>query len=104
MEIGVYTFAETPLDPATGRQLGAGERIRDLLEEIELADQVGLDVFGVGEHHRPDYAVSSPAVVLAAAAARTRHIRLTSAVSVLMLALTVALSWYYVRSLMKEES
>ncbi|HSG07171.1 MAG TPA: LLM class flavin-dependent oxidoreductase [Longimicrobiales bacterium] len=83
MEIGVYTFAETPLDPATGRQLGAGERIRDLLEEIELADQVGLDVFGVGEHHRPDYAVSSPAVVLAAAAARTRHIRLTSAVSVL---------------------
>jgi probable LLM family oxidoreductase len=83
MEVGVYTFAETPLDPATGRQLGARERIRDLLEEIELADRVGLDVFGVGEHHRPDYAVSSPAVVLAAAAARTRRIRLTSAVSVL---------------------
>ncbi|HUF13906.1 MAG TPA: LLM class flavin-dependent oxidoreductase [Longimicrobiales bacterium] len=83
MQIGIYTFAETPIDPATGRQLGARERLRDLLEEIELADQVGLDVFGVGEHHRPDYAVSSPAVVLAAAAARTTRIRLTSAVSVL---------------------
>jgi probable LLM family oxidoreductase len=83
MEIGVYTFAETALDPGTGRQLGAGERLRNLLEEIELADQVGLDVFGVGEHHRPDYAVSAPAVVLGAAAARTRRIRLTSAVSVL---------------------
>lgn len=83
MEIGVYTFAETALDPTTGRQLGAGERLRGLLEEIELADRVGLDVFGVGEHHRPDYAVSAPAVVLAAAAARTRRIRLTSAVSVL---------------------
>lgn len=83
MEIGLYSFAETPLDPATGQQQGAGQRIRDLLEEIELADQVGLDVFGVGEHHRPDYAVSSPAVILAAAASRTRRIRLTSAVSVL---------------------
>jgi probable LLM family oxidoreductase len=83
MEIGVFTFAETPLDPRTGRQLGAPERIRDLLEEIRLADEVGLDVFGVGEHHRPDYAVSSPAIVLAAAAAVTKRIRLTSAVSVL---------------------
>lgn len=83
MEIGVYTFAETPLDPRTGEQTGARERLAHLLEEIELADRVGLDVFGVGEHHRPDYAVSAPAVVLAAAAARTRRIRLTSAVSVL---------------------
>ena len=83
MEIGVYTFAETALDAASGRQMGAGERLRDLLEEIELADQVGLDVFGVGEQHRPDFAVSAPAVVLAAAAARTKRIRLTSAVSVL---------------------
>jgi len=83
MEIGIYSFAETGLDPETGRQLRAGERVRHLIEEIELADQVGLDVFGVGEHHRPDYAVSSPVVVLAAAAARTRKIRLTSAVSVL---------------------
>ena len=83
MEIGIYTFAETPVDPLTGRQLHAGERLRDLLEEIELADRLGLDVFGVGEHHRADYAVSAPAVVLAAAAARTTRIRLTSAVSVL---------------------
>jgi probable LLM family oxidoreductase len=83
MEIGIYSFAETALDASTGRQLGAGRRLRDLLEEVELADQVGLDVFGVGEHHRPDYAVSAPAVFLAAAAARTERIRLTSAVSVL---------------------
>lgn len=82
MEIGIYTFAETPLD-ADGRQVGAGQRLAHLLEEIQLADEVGLDVFGVGEHHRPDYAVSAPAVVLAAAAARTKRIRLTSAVSVL---------------------
>jgi probable LLM family oxidoreductase len=83
MEIGIYTFAETTPDPATGRTVAGAERLRDLLEEIELADQVGLDVFGVGEHHRPDYAASAPAVVLAAAAARTRRIRLTSAVTVL---------------------
>ena len=83
MEIGVYTFAEVTPDPRTGRTVTPEERLRDLLEEIELADQVGLDVFGVGEHHRPDFAVSSPAVVLAAAAARTESIRLTSAVSVL---------------------
>jgi len=83
MELGVYTFAETALDPAAGRGAAGAQRLRDLLEEIELADQVGLDVFGVGEHHRPDYVVSAPAVVLAAAAARTRTIRLTSAVTVL---------------------
>ncbi len=83
MEIGIYSFAEVGLDPATGGQAGADERLRHLLEEIELADKVGLDIFGVGEHHRADYAVSSPAVVLAAAAARTRWIHLTSAVSVL---------------------
>ena len=83
MEIGLYTFAETALDPRTGTMLGAEHRLRDLLEEIELADQVGLDIFGVGEHHRPDFAVSAPAVVLAAAAARTKRIRLTSAVTVL---------------------
>jgi probable LLM family oxidoreductase len=82
-ELGLYTFAELTPDPETGRVVGSAERLRDLLEEIELADQVGLDVFGVGEHHRPDFAVSTPAVVLAAAAERTRRIRLTSAVSVL---------------------
>src|SRR4051812_4832220 len=78
MELGVYTFAELTSD-----EVSPEERLRDLLEEIELADEVGLDVFGVGEHHRPDFAVSSPAVVLAAAAARTKTIRLSSAVSVL---------------------
>ncbi|MEN8373979.1 MAG: LLM class flavin-dependent oxidoreductase [Gemmatimonadota bacterium] len=83
MELGIYTFAETRIDPGTGRQMGAEQRLRDLMEEIELADRVGLDVFGVGEHHRPDFAVSTPAIVLAAAAARTERIRLTSAVSVL---------------------
>ena len=83
MDIGIYSFGETGFDPATGRQLDPGERIRNLIEEIELADEVGLDVFGVGEHHRADYAISAPAIVLAAAAVRTRSIRLTSAVSVL---------------------
>jgi probable LLM family oxidoreductase len=83
MEIGIYSFAETRPDPATGGQTGAAQRLRELIEEIELADQVGLDVFGIGEHHRPDYVSSAPAVILAAAAARTRGIRLTSAVSVL---------------------
>jgi len=78
VELGIYTFAEVTSDEVSPQQ-----RLRDLLEEIELADQVGLDVFGVGEHHRPDFAVSSPAVVLAAAAEHTQTIRLTSAVSVL---------------------
>src|SRR5687767_15888649 len=83
MEIGIYTFAETAHDAGAGWAARAGQRLRDLMEEIELADQVGLDVFGVGEHHRPDYAVSAPAVVLSAIAARTSRIRLTSAVTVL---------------------
>src|ERR1700758_4257065 len=82
MELGIYTFGELSAD-ATGRTVSPQQRLRDLLEEIELADQVGLDVFGVGEHHRPDFAVSAPAVVLAAAAARTERIRLTPAVTVL---------------------
>ncbi|HSK14544.1 MAG TPA: LLM class flavin-dependent oxidoreductase [Gaiellaceae bacterium] len=83
MEIGVYTFAEVRPDPESGRTIDPAQRLRDVLEEAELADQVGLDVFGVGEHHRPDFAVSAPAVVLAAAAVRTRAIRLTTAVTVL---------------------
>src|SRR4026207_2124705 len=83
MELGVYTFAEATPDPATGKTVSAERRLLDLLEEIELADQVGLDVFGVGEHHRPDYVGPAPAVALGAAAARTRRIRLTSAVTVL---------------------
>jgi probable LLM family oxidoreductase len=83
MELGIYTFGEAAADPVSGRAVSAHQRLRDLIEEIELADQVGLDVFGVGEHHRPDYVVSAPAVVLTAAAERTRRIRLTSAVTVL---------------------
>jgi probable LLM family oxidoreductase len=77
MEIGMYTFADI------GPTISAGQRLNNLIEEIELADQVGLDVYGVGEHHRPDYAASAPAIVLAAAAARTKNIHLTSAVTVL---------------------
>ena len=83
MELGVYTFGDVLRDPATGTTISPEQRLTNLLEEIELADQVGLDVFGLGEHHRPDYAVSAPTVVLGAAAARTTDIRLTSAVTVL---------------------
>ncbi len=82
-EIGLYSFAELTPDPHTGHLISPAERMRDLLEAIELADRVGLDVFGLGEHHRPDFISSAPAVVLAAAAARTKTIRLSSAVSVL---------------------
>lgn len=82
MELGLYTFAD--VDPNAADKGREGQRrLANLLEEIELADQVGLDVFGLGEHHRPDYAASAPAVILAAAAARTKTIRLTSAVTVL---------------------
>jgi len=83
MELGIYTFAETTPDSVTGRTISPAERLRNLMEEIELADQLGLDVYGIGEHHRPEYAVSTPATVLAAAAVRTKRIRLTSAVTVL---------------------
>ncbi len=79
MELGIYSFGEVP--DATAHS--AARRLRELIEEITLADQVGLDVFGVGEHHRPDFVVSAPAIVLAAAAERTQQIRLTSAVTVL---------------------
>jgi probable LLM family oxidoreductase len=83
MELGITSFAETTADPVTGRTVDSATRLSDLLEEIKLADEVGLDVFAAGEHHRPDFAVSSPAVVLGAAAAVTDRIRLASAVTVL---------------------
>lgn len=83
MELGISTFVETTPDPETGKVISHAERLREVVEEIILADRVGLDVFGVGEHHRKDYAASSPAVVLAAAAMQTKRIRLTSAVTVL---------------------
>lgn len=82
MELGLYTFADM-LPDALNRSQKTNQRIKDLLEEIELADQLGLDVFGIGEHHRPDYAVSAPAIILAAAAVKTKTIRLSSAVTVL---------------------
>ncbi len=82
-EIGLYSFVELIADPVTGHRLTPAERIHDLLEEIELADQVGLDVFALGEHHREEFVSSAPEVILGAAAARTRNIRLSSAVTVL---------------------
>lgn len=82
MELGLYTFADM-LPDNKSRSKNTHQRINNLLEEIELADQLGLDVFGIGEHHRPDYAVSSPAIILAAAAVRTKKIKLSSAVTVL---------------------
>ncbi|WP_414664056.1 LLM class flavin-dependent oxidoreductase [Horticoccus sp. 23ND18S-11] len=83
MQIGIDSFV--PTTPATGSTAdsSAATRISELLEQIALADQAGLDVFGIGEHHRPDFLASAPAVILAAAAARTKRIRLASAVTVL---------------------
>src|ERR1700747_101703 len=83
MQIGIDSFAAAISDRATGLTLSPVERMRHLLEEIELADRVGLDVFGIGEHHRAEFLDSAPAVILAAAATRTKNIRLTSAVTVL---------------------
>jgi len=83
MEIGISTFVERTPDPVTKETVSPHQRMRDLIEEVELMDQVGLDVFAVGEHHRPDFVASSPAVILAAAAARTKNIKLSSAVTVL---------------------
>jgi probable LLM family oxidoreductase len=83
MQIGIDSFAAVVSDPDTGLTLSASERLNNLIEEIERADQVGIDSFGVGEHHRQEYLDSAPTVILAAAAARTARIRLTSAVTVL---------------------
>ncbi len=82
-EIGVYSFVESPSEPIDGERISPAQRMGNLLETIELADQVGLDVFAIGEHHRPDFLASAPAPILAAAAARTKSIRLSSAVTVL---------------------
>ncbi len=84
MEIGLYSFAENTPDLLNGNRLQSpAERLRDLIEEIELADQLGLDFYGLGEHHRPDFVASAPVTILAAAAARTKSIRLSTAVTVL---------------------
>ncbi|MEX2574733.1 MAG: LLM class flavin-dependent oxidoreductase, partial [Balneolaceae bacterium] len=83
MELGLYTFVENTPEAETGQLLQPAERLRNLMEEIDLADRTGLDVFGIGEHHREEYISSAPAVLLAAAAEKTSQIRLTSAVTVL---------------------
>lgn len=84
MELGLYSFAENTPDPLNGNHVQSpAERLRDLIEEIELADQLGLAFYGLGEHHRADYVASAPVTVLAAAAARTKSIRLSTAVTVL---------------------
>ncbi len=83
MQLGIDSFAASIADPLTGLTVSPARRLADLLDEIELADQVGLEVFGIGEHHRPEFLDSAPVVILAAAATRTKNIRLTSAVTVL---------------------
>ena len=83
IEIGLYTLGDIVQDPVTGRSISARQRMKEVLEAAKLADDAGLDIFGVGEHHRLDYAISSPSVVLAAIAQMTKHIKLTSATSVL---------------------
>lgn len=83
MELGIGMFGDLAFDKSTGKAADAGVKLREILEEIKLADEIGLDVFGLGEHHRPDYAISSPEIVLAAAASITKNIKLTSTVTVL---------------------
>jgi len=83
MEIGVYTFGDIGMDPTTGKTISAKQRMHEVIELGKLADVSGLDIFGVGEHHRLDYTVSSPAVVLSAIAQATKQIKLTSATTVL---------------------
>ena len=83
MEIGVYTFADLGIHPLTKATITPRQRMLNLMEEIQRADQLGLDVFAVGEHHRPDYLISSPTVVLGAAAVKTKKIKSSSAVTVL---------------------
>ena len=83
VEFGISTFADVMPDPHTGLTISQAERIRQVVDDIVLADKLGVDFYGVGEHHRKEFAVSSPAIVLAAAAGKTKHITLGSAVSVL---------------------
>ena len=83
LEFGIMTFADMPFEQKGGHGVNGHQRMQELIEEIKLADELGLDVFGVGEHHRPDYAVSAPPIVLGAAAVMTKNIKLTSAVTVL---------------------
>lgn len=83
MELGISMFGDLHVDAATGKTQSPQQRLQEIIEEIKLMDEVGLDYFGIGEHHRPDYAVSSPEIVLAAASSVTKRIKLGSAVSVI---------------------
>ena len=83
MEIGLDSFVAATVDPKTGQAIEPARHLDELLDAVTLADEAGLDVFGIGEHHRREFLDSAPAVILAAAAARTKRIRLTSAVTVL---------------------
>ncbi|KRD41484.1 luciferase [Cellulomonas sp. Root930] len=83
MELGLYTFGDVHPDPVSGARVSPGQRIREVLERVRLAEEVGLDYVGIGEHHRPDYAISSPSTVIAAALAQTSRITVGSAVTVL---------------------
>src|SRR5690554_6595616 len=83
MELGLFTFVDNTVNPQTGEKLPPEKRLSNLLEEIKLADEAGLDVFGIGEHHREEYVSSAPTMILAAAASITKKIRLTSTVTVL---------------------
>jgi probable LLM family oxidoreductase len=82
-EIGIYTLADIGPDPQTGKEISAGQRLKEIIEAAKMADEAGLDIFGLGEHHRLDYAVSATPVVLAAIAQVTKRIKLTSATTVL---------------------
>lgn len=83
LELGVGMFGDLQVDPATGKIQSPQQRLQEIIEEVKLMDEVGLDFFGMGEHHREDYAVASPEIILAAAASVTRNIKLGSAVSVI---------------------
>lgn len=83
LEFGISTFADVMPDPLTGKTISQAERIRQVMDDIVLADELGIDFYGVGEHHRSDFAASAPAIILAAAAAKTKHIKLGTAVTVL---------------------
>src|SRR5262245_52033208 len=83
MELGIGMFGDLAFDTKTGKPADAGAKLQEILEEIKLADEIGLDIFGLGEHQRKDYAISSPEIVLAAAASITKKIKLTSTVTVL---------------------
>lgn len=96
MELGIYSFGEMGVDPVSGQRISGEQRMQQLLEEIQLTEQVGLDVYAIGEHHRRDYLVSAPAVVLAAAAAQTEK----SVCQVLLLCLVLMIRYVYFSSLL----